>query len=212
MSRQPYPCPRGDDGCGEWHTACAAHNRAGRPCGAQPLVGTEPPRCRNHAGRSAEVIRAQHEAQQNAVRLFRARQAAAQREGLVEYVDPLEELHRLAGEVLMWRDVCRELVGALPELRYRAGAAGEQVRAEVGLYERSLERAEKLLADLVRLGIEERLVKLNQARAAVIERVIDGVLYDLGHDPYDPGVAAIVERNFATVLAGSPATSEAVPS
>jgi hypothetical protein len=149
------------------------------------------PRCRNHLGQDPEIVRANYFAQRQAALLFDEARRAAEREGL-PLIDPLRELHALAGEVLAWRDICRKLVGELPEIRYKAGVGGEQVRAEVALYERSLERAEKILSDLVKLGIEERLAKLTAKQVDEVMGLIDRTLVRLGVDPEQPEVAGLI--------------------
>jgi len=42
-----------------------------------------------------------------------------------------------------------------------------------------MDRAGKFLADLARLGIDERMAKLNEAQARLVNEVIRGVLADL---------------------------------
>jgi len=52
------------------------------------------------------------------------------------------------------------------------GRGGEQLRAEVALYERSLDRAGKMLVEWSRLNIDERLARIEEAKAAAILEVI----------------------------------------
>jgi hypothetical protein len=167
------------------------------------MLGTDPPRCRNHLGQPPDLVKANYLAQRQAKMLFDQAVQTARREGL-DLIDPLGELHKLAGEVLMWRDVCRTLVGELPELRYKAGASGEQLRSEVALYERSLERAEKILADLVRLGIEERIAKqrhrLNAEAAVSFVVVMDRIVDQFGlYDSVGRDVFPAIAREFRAV-------------
>jgi len=86
--------------------------------------------------------------------------------------NPLEELAYLVSEVLLYKDFCAEQVAKLRgEYRYE-GRSGEQLRAEVALYERSLDRAGKLLIEWSRLNIDERLTRIEEAKAAMILDVI----------------------------------------
>lgn len=188
------PCPRGTAGCGQEHPGCIGHNVAGNPCGAIPMRGTgDRPRCRRHLGRSPEIVRAEYEAERLALQQFEAEQTTAARHGL-DPINPLEELLKLAAEVTRWKDICHSMVGHLEEIRYRSGKSGEQVRAEITLYERSMDRAARILADITRLGIEARLASVNEETAARLMRVIDGVVSDLGHNPYAPYEASIILR------------------
>jgi len=86
--------------------------------------------------------------------------------------NPLEELANLVSEVLLYKDFCAEQVAKLRgEYRYE-GRSGEQLRAEVALYERSMDRAGKLLIEWSRLNIDERLTRIEEAKAMMILDVI----------------------------------------
>ena len=50
------------------------------------------------------------------------------------------------------------------------------MRAVVLAYERALDRCHKVLADMVRLDIDERLLKLDQAKVAMLMQVVGGVI------------------------------------
>jgi len=204
--QEGFECPRTDNPCGQRHYRCGGHRRekhGGGPCNGQPLAGTRSnPRCRHHAGvRPADIIAA-HRAEQQAVAILHQQQAAAQEYGLPDLIDPLTALHQLAGEVWAWKEACRVLVGQLAELRYRAGS-GEQLRAEIALYERSLERAGKVLADLVRLGIEDRLARLSARQVASVGRAIENTLRELapvlGFDAEHPAIRPAIARNLREV-------------
>ena len=209
---EPYECPKGVDGCGELHTGCRAHNRAGMPCGAQPLNGTAGnPRCRYHLGTSALAVRAKYEAERQAERLYELAQTAAAGRPDNGLIDPLAELHELASEVLRWRDVCRQMVGELGEIRYRSAKAGEQVRAEIVLYTQALDRAERILVDIHRLGLEDRMAARLERDASDVEALIERLLEGLGLDSRDRQTAAVVAsvlRSYAASL-GDPAAMDA---
>ena len=108
----------------------------------------------------------------------RARQVL-DREGIVALEDPLRALQELAGEALRLRGYFADRLAALEELRYE-GRAGEQLRAEVGSYERALDRAQRFALDLARLDIDDRLVKISQQQATLIAELIQRVLERLG--------------------------------
>lgn len=94
--------------------------------------------------------------------------------------NPLAELAKLAGRARAWMEFFEEKVNSLgEELRYE-GKAGEQLRAEVALYERAMDRLGKFLADFGRLNIDERLAKIEEAKADVVLRAIDAALAHAG--------------------------------
>ena len=196
--RAGRPCPKaGREGdCGQLHYHCSAHNRAGGPCGAQPMLGTDPPRCRSHLGRPPEVVRAEYLAQRQARILFDDARRTARRYG-AEGIDVLGELLALAEEALVWKRACQQLLGQLEEIRYRADG-GEQLRAEVSLYTGAIERAAKILTDLARLNVAERALeqrrRLSDAQGEAVVAVVSGALHALGHDPQELAVRAAVAR------------------
>lgn len=86
--------------------------------------------------------------------------------------NPLEELGMLVSEVLTYKDYCAMQVARLAGDERYEGRGGEQLRAEVALYERSLDRAGKMLVEWSRLGIDDRLAKIEEAKATAILEVI----------------------------------------
>ncbi len=66
--------------------------------------------------------------------------------GLAPVGDPVDELGRLASSALAMTEALAERVNALQDIRYDGeGPAGEQLRAEVQLYERFLDRSGRFL-------------------------------------------------------------------
>jgi hypothetical protein len=94
--------------------------------------------------------------------------------------DPLSELARVCGQVLGWKDMLAEKVNALSSLRYENEAGGEQLRAEVALWERALDRCERFLTAMARLNIDERLAKISEERAELIVTVLTAALERAG--------------------------------
>jgi hypothetical protein len=86
--------------------------------------------------------------------------------------NPLEELGSLVSEVLVYKDYCAMQVAKLRGDERYEGRGGEQLRAEVALYERSLDRAGRMLIEWSRLDIDERLMKIEEAKAMAILEVI----------------------------------------
>jgi hypothetical protein len=164
---------------------CSATARStGKPCKRPPGPGAVV--CKVHGGalprvrQAAQFRLARDEAQQELIK----RMKTAQRE---DRADAVTELDRLAAEVIVFKDIVRErldTIMALPEgIRYE-GKTGEQLRAEVALYERALDRCNTVLATNVKLGIAERKVELNKAQAQILAGVIRAILgqLELNHD------------------------------
>lgn len=153
----------------------------GQPCQAWAVTGTTV--CSAH-GASAPAVKAK--AAERAIEQQARQQLARLDVPAVE--DPLSELARVCGQVLGWKDMLAGKVNALSSLRYSTEAGGEQLRAEVALWERALDRCERFLTAMARLNIDERLARISEQRAEVIITVfttaleragIDGELLDL---------------------------------
>jgi len=115
-----------------------------------------------------------------------AQQALADlgRHGVVPVVNPLEALAGLAGEIVATKDIFRERVAQLREeaWRYSDAKGGEQLRAEIAMYERALDRSARVLADIARLKIDERLTAITEQQVQTLVTVFTAVLerLDLG--------------------------------
>jgi len=81
------------------------------------------------------------------------------------------------------KDVLRDTTAHLMmdnKLRYAHSKAGEMARMEIVLYERAVERFVKVLIDVSKLKIEDRLAGVREATAAMLERALDAALEDSG--------------------------------
>ena len=78
-----------------------------------------------------------------------------------EVTDPLAEFSRLVSEVVTWKDALAVHVAALNEYRFTDAKGGEQLRAEVALWERAMVHAGKLLETWVRLGLDTLVVEMH---------------------------------------------------
>jgi hypothetical protein len=181
---------------------CGAKKRQGEGCCRQVAgfgtdhVGHGP--CKFHGGSTPSVSRGAH------------RQAAESRahalvaaEGLEPVADPVAVMTLLAAESVALVGAFRVMVADLDGLRYQGGA-GEQLRAEVGLYERALDRAEKFANNLAKLGLEERAVKVTEAQAGVLATLVTEVLDspELALTPIQAATARKLIAERARALAG----------
>jgi len=92
--------------------------------------------------------------------------------------NPLEALSKLADESLAMKEALAARVNSLKQVRYSAHGSGtEQLRAEVVLYERALDRTARFLDMLARSGFEERRVKISEetgdALVVALTRIFD---------------------------------------
>lgn len=147
---------------------CGAKRRNGEPCTQVKMKGGA--RCRMHGGQTPQVKRAA------AARLAQAKAGrAVARLGLAPVDDPVGELRSLAAEALGVKEFFRQRVDALRELRYE-GVSGEQLRSEVSLYERGLDRAGKFLESLAKLNLEDRSVRIDEAKVVMLASILQRVL------------------------------------
>jgi len=122
-----------------------------------------------HGGAAPQVRAAAAERQLDA----RLERLVGQLEG--ERCDnPLEALAQLAGEILAWKDLVRQRVSELQDLRYASnGPVGEQIRGEVILFERALDRCVKVLGMIARLDLDTRLAKITEEQAINLVRAVE---------------------------------------
>jgi hypothetical protein len=118
--------------------------------------------------------------------------------------NPIEALLELAAEAVAVKEFFRVRVAALEELRYQGGPF-EQTRAELLLYERGLDRAQKFLLDLAKLNLDERQAKLEESQVAMIgDAIIAGLTTILPPELQRDALAA-ASRYLLTIDASEPA-------
>lgn len=180
---------------------CNGHNRSGAPCRNAAGFGTDHVgygNCKFHGGASPA-------GKKHAERL--QAEAAVVTYGLPREVDPhtalLEELHRTAGHVA-W---LHTLVAALETRDLKqyqhmeAGGTVERPAIWVELYARERKHLAEVAKACISAGIEERRVQLAEQQGALIARVLDGVLTELGVRDR-PEVPDVVRRHLTLVAAG----------
>lgn len=150
--------------------------RTGLPCKKRPVRGAK--RCASH-GAGAPQVKAK--AAQNVVE-DETRRALA-RLDVAPVADPLTELSKLAGQVVAWKDALAALVNRLTELRFEDHKGSEQLRSEVALFERGMDRCNTVLSTMARLRIDERLAQISEAQAERVLRAIDAALDAAGVPP-----------------------------
>jgi hypothetical protein len=152
-------------------------------CGAKPKptsVRTGPcknpamrnqKRCRIHGGMSP---RARAKALRTDVNT--KAELALKRMNITPVTDPLTELQKLAGEVLAWKNEIVRHIYKLKQIRSVNGLGIEQVRSEIILYERALDRSITVLSALAKLGIDERLATIEETQAQMLQAALFAAL------------------------------------
>jgi hypothetical protein len=154
-----------------------SEGNCGRPAGwGTDHAGRGP--CKLHGGSAPQVTRT---AKQALVEFHATRQLANL--DVAPVTDPLTELAKLAGQVIAWRDILAEQVNQLTSIRYEAETGGEQLRSEIAVFERAMDRCINVLGTIGRLKIDERLVRIEQQRVDLVVDALQGTLQDIGLDP-----------------------------
>lgn len=192
-------------------TCTARAKSTGERCQRAPIRGGTV--CYVHGG-GAPGVKAAAARRLEAAKVERDVRDAIAFESLEGVMDPLASLSRLADESLAMKEALAARINDLStkgRLRYKAAGTGtEQLRAEVQLYERALDRSAKFLDLLARSGFEERRVALQEAQGQLVAQAVRGILAGM--------LAVVVEQlrqsgpMSADVLQGVQAAwSEAVP-
>jgi hypothetical protein len=92
--------------------------------------------------------------------------------------NPLLELKKLASRALAWEALFEEKRQHIADWRYTNGA-GEQLRAEVAIVERAMDRCATILGLIAKLNLDERIVHIEEAKAALVEQLVLAVFKDL---------------------------------
>lgn len=148
----------------------AVSSRTGQPCRNPPVTGATV--CRMHGGSAPQVKRAG----QRRLAESKARRALDDI-GIREVANPLAELRALTGEVIAWKDALANHVAALDDrYRHTDDKGAEQLRAEVALYERAMDRAAKLLETWARLGLDSMLADMEvRVRQSQVDALAAGL-------------------------------------
>lgn len=178
--------------CGRQHLAtiggpgCGGHKKDRSPCLNPPMHAQKV--CAKHGGRAPQAKRAA------AARILEREVAATMERLDGRPVDnPLTELAAVGGRARAWMNLMESRVQKLlatddtevgksgDGIRYRGGA-GEQLRAEVALYERAMDRLGRFLVDYGRLNIDDRLARITEKQAELVEKALLAVLGEMGLD------------------------------
>jgi len=89
---------------------------------------------------------------------------------------PVEELLAVGAEIRAWHTLLRHQLVDLLEADLGDEIGAERTSVLVGLYERALDRTQRLLIDMCKLGVDERLVRIKTNEAAAFVDLVESVL------------------------------------
>lgn len=142
------------------------------PCKRFALIGEK--RCRQHGG-----VHAGNQANRHRAETERKIDAAVRKLNITPVEDPLTELKKLAGEVLAWKNEMSRHVGQLTTIRY-GGDGGEQIRGEIQLFERAMDRCASVLTAIAKLNIDERLAAISEQQAQMLATALFAAFDEAG--------------------------------
>lgn len=156
---------------------CGAKTRNGTPCKKAPMAGSK--RCRNHGGAAPQVrAKAQLRLVEREARELFGKIAPE----VVPVDNPLAAYAEFTGRVVAWMQLMDSLLGELTSVEVTTAAQGEQVRATVQAFERSMDRVNTVLSSYARLNIDARLASITEQQAKTVMRAIEAVILHLGAD------------------------------
>lgn len=152
---------------------CAGRRTDGGPCGNYAINGGTV--CHAHGGQGPQVKAKAAESviEARLERLMYRHQAEP-------FGDPIEALQRLIGRAMSWEAAIGERVNELTALRFTDDHGAEQMRAEVAVLERAMDRCGKLLVDIAKLNLEERLARVTELQAQMAMDALHAALREMG--------------------------------
>lgn len=112
-----------------------------------------------------------------------------------------DELLAVAGTARVMRLVMEQRVSELSTTGYQ-GVTGEQVKADVVLLERALDRSAKVMDLIARLNVDERRVRLAETQGALVADVIRRILDRLSLSDEQVALVGTVVPEELRALAG----------
>ena len=158
----------------------ATSKRSGERC--KRLASRGQRVCAMHGGKAPQALQAAR------VRLLEedAARMVERLEGtpIADVTDLYDQIAKTGGRVLALVDLAAERVAALKDWTALDVFSREEARADLQLYERSLDRAGRFLAALARVDLEAKRTAIDERRADIVTAALLAVLAhrDLGLD------------------------------
>lgn len=150
---------------------CSKLKKDGTGCTRYAVKDSQPAACRLHLGKTVERARAEIRTAVAAARVFD--------QDIVPVTNPFLALADLAGELMAAKNALRDKVNQLTKLTYTAWD-NEQIKAEVSLYRDLLGMTSKIVTDMARLNIDERLSRIDELQARAMLDAFEATLTELG--------------------------------
>lgn len=198
------PAPQGPHGA--LSVQCTARAKGtGERCRRAPIRGATV--CFVHGGMAPQV-RAKAARRLEVEEVEAEIRNALAFESLDGVSNPVEILSELAARALATERALSARVNELAaddRLRYRAAGAGtEQLRAEVGLWERWHKQAASLVETLAKLNLDERRVRLTEAQGNLVAEVLRAIFARLALSPAQQALIPVVVPEELRRLAAAP--------
>ena len=182
---------------------CGAKATKG-PCKRVAGAGTDhlgAGRCSRHGGSTithrqgakAELVR------REASKILRA-------EGYEPDFDPVEELLSLGAEVVALKNILRGKVAELKGWTHESDLGVEDVNALVAIYERALDRTERVSTSMLKLGLKDRKTKLEETQSRLFANAFMEALA-LSNGTNTDEVVAEFQRLLGVLAASEPESS-----
>lgn len=156
---------------------CTAHKTNGDPCGSWAMRGQMV--CYRHGGAAPQNRRAA-ENRLAEVQAAKTIEELADAPPMASITDVYDWLLQIAGTAKTWSEILQTRVAKLQKLGDESNAfMGTQIKADVMLFERALDRSAKLGEALVRLDLEGRKQALDERVVGQLVSVLRLVLGDL---------------------------------
>lgn len=167
--------------------------------------------CVTHGGSirrvKAAAARRLAEAEANA----KAAKALAVHGGPASDLEPVTALLAVAQQILAFSQVVNEMLAEVRATDWRRDhRAGEQIHALVPLFERSLDRAARVLVDINRLGLEEKRIRITQGQVILLNEALKAILRRLELDERQQLVAGQIVSEELRAISDSEAAKAAM--
>ncbi len=154
----------------------AKSKRSQQRCRAVAMLGQNV--CRMHGG-SIPKARANGR-ERHAVELAEAKaEAMLEKRGITPTANPVDVLYELLDEIVAWKDIATERRDEIAEFSYRSDGNTEQLRAEITVWERAVDRAVKAATDIQKLGLAEQRIQINALQAQQVGERVQSALREL---------------------------------
>lgn len=158
-------------------TLCKAHSKmqAGGQCQRRPMADQEV--CATHGGKAPQnLAAAETRKTEDKIRRTLGQLVST------PVANPLLALQELAGEAQAWKELCANHVAELERMRYGT-EGGEAIRGEIILFERAIDRLGRLLVDIAKLNIDERLARVSELQLDLVARALTAWMAESGMGP-----------------------------